>query len=76
MSDKQISQILFSLKPLKQIHDLRLNGNIESGDWFIGNNKLRIDCQRPGDTDSLPLSAGEFMRIAFDEALAQPDGLE
>ena len=43
MRDKKISEVLFTPKPFEQIHDLRLNRNIERGDWFIGDDEIRID---------------------------------
>ncbi len=45
----------------EQIDDLRLDGDIQCGDGLIGNNKIRVENQCAGNTDSLALSPGEFM---------------
>ncbi|MNC54298.1 hypothetical protein D3C75_1037740 [compost metagenome] len=61
MGNEQISQIPLPLELLEQINHLRLNGNVQSGDRLIRHDKLRLDRQRPGNTDPLPLAAGEFV---------------
>ncbi|OLE25267.1 MAG: hypothetical protein AUI36_32690 [Cyanobacteria bacterium 13_1_40CM_2_61_4] len=72
--DEEVCQILLTLKLFQQIHDLRLNGNVECGDWLISHYKLRIDRQRAGDTNSLALTTRELVRITLDIALAQANG--
>ena len=46
----------------EQIDDLRLNGDVERGHRLVGDDELRLDGKRPGDADSLPLPAREFVR--------------
>ena len=41
---------------LEQVDDLGLDGDIEGGDRFIGDDDLRLYRQGPGDTDPLALS--------------------
>ena len=71
--DEQVSQILLALQLLQQIHDLRLDGNIERRDRFISDDEVRIDCQCARDADALALSAGKLVRITLDETFAETD---
>ena len=73
--DEQIRKILLRPQSVEQIHDLRLDGNIERGNWFIGYDKLGIDGQRARDPDALSLTAGELMRVALQQTRAQADHL-
>ncbi len=47
----------------QQIEDLRLNRDVERRDRFIGDDQARAQRERPGDTDALALTAGEFVRV-------------
>jgi hypothetical protein len=42
---------------------------------FVGDDEFRVDRERAGDTDTLPLTAGKLVRVAFDETTAQTYGL-
>src|SRR5688500_19706972 len=68
--------MLFALQFFEQIHDLRLDRNVQRGDRFIGDNEIRIDRQSASYTNTLPLSSGKLMRITLDKALAQSNCLE
>ena len=46
VGDEQIGQIELRLKILKQVDDLGLNGYVQGGDGFVGDDKLRLCCQR------------------------------
>lgn len=48
----------------EQIEHLRLCGHIQSGNSFITDNELRVECQGSGNADSLPLTARKFMGIS------------
>src|ERR1051325_1975775 len=74
--DKKIRQVLFATQPFEQVHDLHLNGNVESRNRFVSNDEIRIDCERACDADALALTAGEFMWVSLDETFVQTDGLE
>src|SRR5690606_4601245 len=56
----------------EQVDHLRLNGNVESADWFIGNDDAGFDCQGAGDAYTLALTAGELMGETFDGGRGQP----
>ena len=60
MCDEQIRDTQFLLQVLKGIDDLRLNGNVKRGNRFVADDKARVDRQRPGNSDSLPLAAGKL----------------
>ena len=62
MRDKKIGEVHILLQIPKQIDNLRLDRHIKRGNRLIADDELRFDGKCPGDTDSLPLSAGEFMR--------------
>src|SRR5689334_9919398 len=73
VSDEQISQSELPLKIAKQIEDLSLDRDIERRDRFVTHNQLRLDGQRSGDADALPLTSGKFVRITICVFGAQTD---
>ena len=62
MSNEQICQPSFFLKFFQKIYNLCLNRNIQRGNRFITYDKIRIYCQRTGNSHTLPLSTRKFMR--------------
>ncbi len=48
----------------ERLGHLRLNGNIQRGDRLVADDKSRLQAQRPGDPDALPLASGKLMGIA------------
>ncbi len=71
--DEQIGQRQSLLQLDQQIDDLRLNRNIERRNRLVEHDKPRIDSQRTGNAHPLPLTAGEFVRIAVDVAGIEAD---
>src|SRR3954452_21953923 len=71
MRDKQVGQPLLRLQPFHQVHYLCLNRDVECRDRLVSYYELRIDGQGTSDTDTLPLSARELMRIPADEPPAE-----
>src|SRR3990172_7181655 len=67
MRDEQISKIKLFLKILEQIHNLRLNRNIQSGDRLVADNEGWLQSQRARDPNTRALSAGEFVRVTAGE---------
>jgi hypothetical protein len=79
MSDEEIREPATLLQVLKQVDDLGLDRNVESRDWLVGNQKLRVHGECAGDADSLPLPTAELVRIPVDCILPetnQPQHLE
>ena len=64
------------LQLLQQVQDLRLDRDVERRDRLVGDQELRLDGQRPGDPDPLPLPAGELVRVAPGMVGMQADQLE
>ncbi len=52
-----------SLQLLEQTEDLRLGGDVESGGRLVGDQQLRLVCQRHRDHRPLPHPAGELVRV-------------
>ncbi len=61
---------------LQQIDDLRLNGNVERRYRLIGQHELRTQGNRSRDADTLPLSAGKFVRITIVSGRVQTNELQ
>ena len=66
VGDKQVGKAEPLLQLLQNIDYLGLDGHIQSRDWLIAHNKLRLRRQGPGNADSLPLAAGKLVGIAVD----------
>ena len=62
-------------EPFPQLPDqqqnMGLGRDIEAGNDLVGDNEVRLERQRAGDTGALPLPARELMRIAVDEMRRQ-----
>jgi hypothetical protein len=76
MGDQEISEMEFLLELLKKQEDLGADGDIESGDGFIGNDERGAKNQGAGDANALALSAGEFVRIAVHGIVRQANAAE
>jgi len=64
MRNKNIRETKIALKFGQQLQDLRANGNVEGRDGFVADYNFRAQNQRTGDSHSLLLPAGKFVRIA------------
>ena len=60
----------------QQLHHLRLNRHVERRHRLVGNHECRVERERAGDADALPLTAAELVRIAFEVRRLQADQLE
>ena len=58
MRDKNITQVSFLLNFQQQFYNLRLNRYVERGCRLVQNQQLRFQNQSSGNSNSLPLSAG------------------
>ena len=57
VGDEQIGEAALVTEIHQQVEDLGLHRDIECRDRFVADNELRLDRQRPGNSDPLPLSA-------------------
>ncbi len=60
-------------KSSSRVDDLRLNRDVERGNGLIADDEFRIDRERPCDADTLPLTAGKFVRITIRVVRLQAD---
>src|SRR3990172_8203797 len=67
MGNEEVGKTLHSLEAFKQIHNLGLNGDVERRNRLVRNDEIRCNGQSPGNSNSLPLSAGKLMRVALCE---------
>ena len=59
-----------------QVQHLRLDGDVERGDGFVGGDHGGAQHQRAGDGDPLALPAGELMGIAVERLSAEANPIE
>ena len=64
------------LELLQQVDDLRLDGDVQRGDRLVRDDQLRLQGERAGDADALPLAAGELVREAVVVLGVEADGLQ
>src|SRR6516165_317667 len=64
MADEEERKAELALQILQQVHDLRLDGNIERRDRLVAHDEVGFSRERARNGDALALSAGEFMRPA------------
>ena len=60
----------------EQQQNVRLGRDVEPGNDLVGDHEVRLERERAGDADALPLAAGELVGIAVDEMRRQADEIE
>ena len=76
VGDEDHGQVSFLHQFGKKVENLGLDGYVKRGDRLVGDDQVRLGCQGSGDADSLPLAAGELMRIALGMIVIQADFVE
>ncbi len=64
VGDEQVGQVELALERLEQVQHLGLDGHVEGGHGLVAHQQVRLDDQRAGDADPLPLAAAELVRVA------------
>ena len=73
MRNEQVRQPEFLLQVFEQIQNLRLNRNIQRGDRLVADDQLRLERERPGNADALPLPARKLVGVAVYIAAGEAD---
>ena len=63
VSDEEVREAEALLEIPEKIDHLGLDGYVERRDRLIANDELRLNGQRAGDPDALPLASTELVRI-------------
>ena len=74
--DKEVREAEVLLQPLEQVDYLRLDGHVQRGNGLVADYEVRVERQRAGDADALPLAAGELVRILLQVVFVQADLLD
>ena len=61
--DEQHAQFQPFLQFVEKVQNLRLDGDVQRRNRFVGHDERRLRRKGPGDADALPLTAGEFVWI-------------
>ena len=73
VADEEVGEAALPLQVAQEVDDLPLHGKIERGGRLVQHDEFRIEHQRAGDRDALPLAAGEFVREAVQRVRVEPD---
>ncbi|MCY1431482.1 hypothetical protein D9M71_474520 [compost metagenome] len=57
----------------QQFHDLRLDGHVQGGGRFVGDQQLRLASDGHGDGDALAHAAGKLVRVGIQAAFSARD---
>ena len=76
VGDEQVGEVEFALQVVEEVDDLGLDGDVEGGDGFVGDDQFRAQGQGAGDADALALAAGEFVGVAVVVLGAEADQFE
>src|SRR5205814_6059714 len=57
-------EVEFGLEVVEEVDDLGLDGYVQGGDGFVGDDEFGAEGQGAGDADALALAAGEFVGVA------------
>lgn len=66
VGDEEIGEPELFLEVAEEIYDLGLDGDVEGGDGFIGDDEFGVGGEGAREADALTLSAGEFVRVAVE----------
>lgn len=64
VADEDVGEATLFLQIFEKVADLGLNGHVEGTDGFVADDKVWLDGQCTGDTDSLALSTRELVGVA------------
>ena len=70
---KRYGQPELVLELVEEVHHLRLDGHVERRHGLVEHQELRVERQRAGNADALPLAARELVREAVRMLRAQAD---
>ena len=73
VGDEQHGHAELGLQFLQQLQDLRLNGHVQRGGRFVGDQQVRVVGERHGDHHALALTAGQLVRIVEKACLGVAD---
>src|SRR4249920_773217 len=73
VSDEEIREAELTLELLEQVHDLRLDRDVERRHRLVEDHHPRVEGERPCDADALPLAARELMWEAVRVLGREPD---
>src|SRR5699024_781463 len=65
VGDKNHAEVIVLLSALQKVEDLRLDGDVKTGDRFIADQDAGLEHQRPGDAHTLTLTTGELVGAAI-----------
>ena len=71
--DEQHSEMELLANVGEELEHLRLHRHVEGGHRLVGNQHLGVECERPGDTDTLALPAGELVGVTIGGAGIEAD---
>ena len=73
VGDEQVGQLQALLQVHQQVDHLCLDRHVERRHRLVGDDELRLERQRPGQADPLPLAAAELVRIALEVRRVEAD---
>ena len=76
VTDEEEGQAQVRLQFGEEVQHLRLHRDIERGDRLVGYDEARTRRDRARNRDALPLSSGQFVRVAVEETARQIDAVE
>ena len=76
VADEEVGEAEFFLEIFEQVEYLGLDGYVERGDRFVGDNEGGFDGECAGDADALALSSAEFIGVSIGGFGGKPDEVE
>ena len=76
VADEEEGQPQVCLQFCEEIQHLRLHRDIERRDRFVRYDEARMGSDRSRNRNALPLSSGQFVRVAVEETAREIDAVE
>ena len=76
VTDEEEGQSQVRLQFREEVQHLRLHRDVERRDRLVGYDQARMGRDCAGDRNALPLSSGQFVRVAANETAREIDAVE
>ena len=76
VGDEQVGEALVVLEVLEKVYDLSSDRDVESRDGLVGDDEIRFEGKRSGNSDALALAATECMGVSIGAVGREPASFE
>src|SRR5262249_42768364 len=76
VGDEDVADVQLVAQFAEEVDHLCLDGDVQGGDRFVGDDELRLDGEGSGDAHALTLAAGQLVGVGLGDADRKTDAVE